>query len=326
MKKLTLLLPLILIFSACKKDDPKPAQPDIYISGMAGVNGLYFVAKYWKNGVETVVDDRTVPNAYVDALAVSGTDVYVAGYQLNGTNLIASYWKNKVATPLTSSIYGLANAIAVDGTDVYVAGSEYGATLSIAKIWKNGVATPLTDGTLDASASSIIVNGGDVYVAGYEGSVAMYWKNGIPTKLTDGNYQSSAVSIAISGTDVYALGYEYSTIGNDAKYWKNGIPTYISKGGTAEVSQIIIDSNNVYVCGSTSNIATYWKNGIAVPLTDGTNVAAANGIAVHNGDVYVVGFEDNKSGVRVAKLWKNGAATNFAGADVSHEPSAIIVK
>lgn len=324
MKKLTLFLSLVLILAGCKKDDPKPVGPDIYISGMAGVNSLYFVAKYWKNGTETVVDNRTVPNAYVNSMAVSGTDVYLAGYQLNGTTTNASYWKDKVPTTLTGAI---ANSIATDGTDVYVAGIYYNINgLPVAAVWKNGVATPLTNGTNDGYVYSVAMSGTDVYAAGYDGNVAVYWKNGIPTQLTNGQYQAWTVSIAISGHDVYTLGYEYSATSNDAKYWKNGTPINLADGSTTELHQIIVDGNDVYACGSTSNTAVYWKNGVAVSLTDGTHTAGAMGIAVYKGDVYVVGFEDDNNGVRIGKLWKNGVATSFAGTDVSTEPSAIIVK
>jgi hypothetical protein len=54
-------------------------------------------------------------------------------------------------------------------------------------------------------------------------------------------------------------------------------------------------------------MATLWKNGVAEHLTDGSESAWALGLAVHGGDVYVVGYESNGSR-DVAKLWKNGVA------------------
>lgn len=53
---------------------------------------------------------------------------------------------------------------------VYAAGYETNAAgNAVAKVWKNGTATPaLTDGTEDASASVLVVVGGDVYVSGFE--------------------------------------------------------------------------------------------------------------------------------------------------------------
>ena len=69
--------------------------------------------------------------------------------------------------------------------DVYIAGSVG----KVATIWKNGVAHSLTDGTNWASANSIYVSNGDVYVAGEE-----------------------------SGNDVYAVGGDSFNV----KLWKNG--------------------------------------------------------------------------------------------------------
>ena len=52
--------------------------------------------------------------------------------------------------------------------NVYVAGYEYSGKWmsSVAKVWKDGVATALTNSTHSASARSVYVSGGDVYVAG----------------------------------------------------------------------------------------------------------------------------------------------------------------
>jgi len=69
---------------------------------------------------------------------------------------------------------------------------------------------------------------------------------------------------------------------------------------------------DIYVCGyekksSTGRfIATVWKNGIATSLTNGTNNAVVNDVAVAGNDVYAVGFEEDANGVQTARLWKNG--------------------
>src|SRR3979411_432834 len=98
--------------------------------------------------------------------------------------------------------------------NVYIAGDETSATgtISIATYWKNGSPVPLTDGSKPATASSIIVSGNNVYVAGTEfngtRNVATDWKNGSPVSLTDGSKPASANSIVVSGNDVYVAGVE----------------------------------------------------------------------------------------------------------------------
>jgi hypothetical protein len=71
------------------------------------------------------------------------------------------------------------------GNDVYVAGEEGDFTSNvknIAKYWKHGQDILLT-GAIGAGATSIAIDGSDVYVAGEERVVsargkAAYWRNG----------------------------------------------------------------------------------------------------------------------------------------------------
>jgi hypothetical protein len=62
--------------------------------------------------------------------------------------------------------------------------------------------------------------------------------------------------------------------------------------------------------------AVYWKNGVETVLDSGSYGARAEGIAVANGNIYVVGFEGSGSGNDVAVVWTNGIPTPLA--DDSH--------
>lgn len=112
-------------------------------------------------------------------MAISGSDVYAAGYERNANNIeVAKYWKNGTAVSLTGGA----------------------STSRNARI--NGVPVILTDGTRNAAANSITVSGSDVYVAGYEVNktykyVAKYWKNGTEVVLTNGSKLAIATSIVI---------------------------------------------------------------------------------------------------------------------------------
>ena len=109
-------------------------------------------------GIETAVGlTDGSKNAFAAAIAVSGSDVYVAGYEFSGAHNVAKYWKNGTAVGLTdgnNSAY--AGSIAVSGSNVYVAGYEYNdLSHTVAKYWKNGSPVLLSDGTSSAIANSI---------------------------------------------------------------------------------------------------------------------------------------------------------------------------
>lgn len=190
---------------------------DVYIAGgsheyQMGVPGTYQFAKYWKNGVPASLTNGLVYTANSGSLSypnttsifVSGSDVYVAGWQLNGSALTqtALYWKNGAFTYLTDSINGsAANSIYVSGNDIYVAGYQNINGVSYATYWKNGVGHTLTSGIGGSDGNSIVVSGSDVYVAGWENingaSVAKYWKNGVAVNLSNGTNRAAANTIFV---------------------------------------------------------------------------------------------------------------------------------
>lgn len=156
---------------------------------------------------------------------------------------------------------------------VYAAGYRYNGTSlkSIATYWRGNTPVDLTDGTKDAVATGIILQGNDVYVCGYESTgtntaMAKYWKNGTVVNLTDGTRQTSTGTMTVVGTDVYVSGTEYNAAGK--------------------------------------SVAKYWKNGVAVNLTNGALSASATGITLSGADVYAVGYEASASTADLAKYWK----------------------
>ena len=85
---------------------------------------------------------------------------------------------------------------------------------------------------------------------------------------------------------------------------------------------------DVYAAGwdtvGTELKAVYWKNGAETTLDSGGYGARAEGIAVANGNVYVVGSEVNStSGNYVAVLWTNGTPTQLTSTSHLSYASAI---
>ena len=185
-------------------------QGDVYVAGQEGNE-----AKYWKNGVLTVLDGKEA-----NAILVANGNIYVAGTKY----LRGVYWINGQQFELPADGITYINAIYVSGNDVYVAGRvDIDDKQPIAQYWKNGSPVALTNGERGAYLYSIWVDGSDVYAAGNERDArgvdhATYWKNGTPTVL-DG---TEAYGITVVGGQVFVAGWE--AVSNEmtlAKYWRN---------------------------------------------------------------------------------------------------------
>jgi hypothetical protein len=323
----------------------------VYIAGFAistasSPSNVVNVAEEWQlnSGSPTATATALstpsgMTSAQANAIAISGSDVYVAGMASNSTNEAAVYWLNNgAATTLPSAMtISQANAIAVSGGNVYVAGyEENSAGNGTAVLWVNGTATTLSppSGMAYSDAAAITVSGSNVYVAGIAWNTnsdesAVLWVNGAAMLLPmhsglTGDYYADG--IAVSGGDVYVSGYTDSSADNDtAISWVNNgaatalpIPAGILYGEYS-ASGIVVSGGDVYVAGSGSTsvgsgCAAYWSNGTSTTLpmpsdmTDSPATSWAVGIAISGSDVYTVGsLVDSTIGVgQKAAYWVNG--------------------
>ena len=316
MKKIILYLTLsVILLSSCKKntDTNNSAEPVVYVAGhqwdsVAGNDR----STVWKNGVPSTNQVSGSLNHYANAIAVSGADVYTTGYENQPAQWKCLVWKNGTLQSSLGTGYSYGNGIAVSGTDIYVTGGGYIQTplTYSSMLWKNqsGPATTLASNSSGAVGNDIVISGTDVYVGGNENNSGRIWKNGVAQTLN--NASGFPIScIAVSGNNVYGAASNGSII----RTWKNEIPTDINipAGSSAFVTGIAINENDVYLCGWEFNgsigIAKFWKNGVPVTLGDGIQSSRANGIAIKNNIVYIVG-DVIKSGTvsDFATLWKNG--------------------
>lgn len=312
---------LIFSFSCKKKPEVKKLEVmippnavvfpdsnvDVYMAGYYGDttdatgNHVRGIAVYWKNNVPVpLTDGQNRARAY--KIAVSGSDVYVAGYEtINGIK-VATYWKNGTAVMLSSGAYdGEATSIVISDNDVYVSGFEN----SIPRYWKNGIETILsTDPAKETNVAGLYLIGTDVYTFGgeWEPSIGsgVLWKNG--TKIS---VDSTCVyrSATVNGNDVYLTGYRKMPSSSNSlfpAYWQNGtiVPLDTIRGTAMAIA---VAGNDVYVAGRRDDEkAKYWKNGILFDLPSATD-AIAKSIAIHNNNIYVVG-DIHGRGV----IWING--------------------
>lgn len=328
----TLLL-FVIVIAGCKKGKtPKPDKPfvtDIHAVGFKVINGSTY-GIYWKNGVQ--VDITQDVNSAIYAIAVVGSDVYLAGRTSHG----ATYWRNGTPVYLTNNNTTTAYAIAISGNNVYVGGAGYkpGDNYTRATYWKNGAENDLTDGTTQAYVSSIAVSGNDVYTAGQNNlpdhgnvagtSVAACWKNDAIILLSGAltqSYGSFAKGITVSGDDVYVAGY----IMFSAALWKNGVLQNLDNDSDFPLGSfaftVAVNNTNVYIGGGYGNEAAYWKNGVKTDLINGEFVSSTvGGINFEGDDVYMCGELIN-----APVYWKNNISYTLQNNGEAYSVNGIAV-
>ena len=304
---------LFLTFSiGCKKDDSSTnsssSPSTIYICGITeGSNNL---AKCWVNGVDNLLSSNS---SEAKCCFFSGNSIYYSGCDFYNGNNVATYWKNGSAIHLPPApavdVNDKGEGIYVNNDDVYI--TQFGQFDK--GYWMNTQFFSLSN---CRTAGAILINNGDVYVAGtgagnggqqfYE--QAKYWVNGTEVVLGAPSVNSNATSIKIVGNDIYVAGRQYSSsLGYGvATVWKNGVAIALSSAPSWTYS-IDVANGTTYVCGEvkdTSNynlISTYWKNSQETQLTSSNFEAGGNCIKVNGSDVYIAGYYDGH-----ACYWKNG--------------------
>jgi hypothetical protein len=227
-----------------------------YADGIAS----YSTQRYWKDGISIPVEGIT-PSTRFTGIAVSGTDVYICGVELNSIDLgISMYWKNGKQTILTDVATNetTTSDITVSGSDVYITGSDY----PNAVYWKNGVEVTLGNDKVFSKANSISIANEDIYVAGEQiwngAGNAVIWKNGQLIELTTEQFDiyDRAATVFINGSDVYVGGGHYGVVNGDittdpsATVWKNGIAAKIQKSNYYTLFNILCISEfkgDIYV-------------------------------------------------------------------------------
>lgn len=80
----------------------KVSDGDVYISGNDEISPGRYRAKYWKNGIPTILNDAGASSTDIRGLYVVNDDVYVTGVSLYPVGWIAKYWKNGIPVNLSN--------------------------------------------------------------------------------------------------------------------------------------------------------------------------------------------------------------------------------
>jgi hypothetical protein len=180
------------------------ANGDIYIA-----NGEWGNPSYWKNG--TLVTLTGPSGAYVRAVAVNGSDVFVVGTNSSGPTETALYWKNGVPQFLLNPSKTNAMAVAVNSFNQAIISGTSGSDLNNMHIsyWDGiGDLHILSSGKYVAASTGIAVDQttDDIYVCGSEfngqspPAMAKYWtiSGGSVTSVTLNSGSSDATALAIT--------------------------------------------------------------------------------------------------------------------------------
>jgi len=191
-------------------------------------------ARLWKNGRRQFLANSE--HARAEAVAVSGQDVYVAGWREGaGASFFASratVWKNGVSIDLTDGQRNAAaTAIAIQGKDVYVAGYESDEQDEFqAKVWKNG--KPIDLGKIPPGyVTGVAVDGQDLYLLGRHA----LWKNGQPMPILGESQLGYLLALAVKGGKVFVAGWVAEGAHTVATVWVDGKATHPEPLGFAQI-------------------------------------------------------------------------------------------
>jgi hypothetical protein len=223
---------------------------NIYVSGTLLRNSFGNLtpdgAVYWKNGAQVnLTNHGPLDGSNAAGLAVSGSDVYVAGFIVMatpGNYDTAAIWENGVFVQNLYTVEGnVFYSIVFNGSDMYVAG-ESGGYL------KNGTVVLLPQAFM---VTGLAFSGQNIYAIGSAstsppsgGFVPAYWKNGQLVMRFDKAVVTIVNAIAATGNDVYIVGSIFPSVGSvltqgNAVYWKNGVQDTLATTGSVTAITIV---------------------------------------------------------------------------------------
>lgn len=273
-------------------------------------------------------------NGSVEAIAVSGSEIYIGGnFSFLGGNSDINYiakWNGVQWESVGPSLNANVTSIAISGSDVYVGGwfTDAGGDVNadyIAK-WNGNVWSALGTG-LNAGVYDIAIEGSNIYVGGGFTDVGSpghvddlfsiaKW-NGNAWEALDVGLNNTVFEIAVSGPDVYAGGY-FTDAGGDvnADYIAKWNGTSWSALGTvpltSDITAIAVSGTDVYIGGDFGDIGgdpslayvAKWDGVQWSALGSGLNSRVVD-IVADGSDIYVAGNFAHHVAKWNGSIWTN---------------------
>ena len=247
-------------------------------------------------------------------------DIYVCG-TINYEAFVSTavYWKNGVMIELgEQGVHSFTKQILEYNGDIYISGG----TEDVAGYWKNGEFNALPSNTGNVEVYGFQIVNGDIYACGYDGYKAVYWKNDQLYQLEETT--SYGYGLFVDGNDVYVVG---SKPGTGPMVWKNGVGELFSDTG-ASINMVYVEGDDIYVGGEKNDCVAYWINDtLYESQTEYESYLGTNGMAVHNGKVYLTGEDliDYDWYTFYAAYWVDGEFFTLKG-DPAYPSTASSIK
>jgi hypothetical protein len=256
-------------------------------------------------------------NGPVNALAASGTTIYVGGSFTQAGRLLAdnvARWNGTAWSAVGQGVGGEVMALAVSGANVYVGGqfSAAGGTVTVSHIarWNGATWDGLSNG-LDGTVNALAVSGTTLYAGGQftnAGKVPVNYIarwNGSAWSALGTGMDGEVKALAVSGTNVYAGGF-FVTAGGVAAAgiarWDGTKWNDVGGGVDGFVQALAVRGSEVFVGGgfqnaggSSANNVARWNGASWSPLGSGVGgalVAPIYALAVNATYLYAGGVFD----------------------------------
>jgi hypothetical protein len=319
--------------------------------GVAATNVAKWDGRAW-SAFSSGVDSTSPWDAYVSALAVSGTNLYAGGHFTTAGGVAATNiakWDGRAWSALGSGMvaYGSlgVSALAVSGADLYAGGyfsMAGGAPANAIAKWNGSTWSALGSGVSGNGVNVLAVSGTGLYVGGLftiAGGVPAYdvakWDGGGWSALSSGpvGIDGTVLALAVSGSNLYAGGWFAWAGGVPASHiakWDGSTWSALGSGMNGAVSALAVSGTDLYAGGEfttaggvPANYIAKWDGGVWSALSSGINDVVW-ALAASGTNLYAGGGFTTAGGVSANHIAKwNGSAWSPLGSGIDYQVSAL---
>ena len=238
------------------------------------------VYQHWKSNL-TLRDQTATMTGTVIPTCVDSDDTYIyvgTGDGSASDRDVYKFWKSNMSLADESAPYqGIIYDIQVNNDSVYIGGTS---PQEIWKIWKSNMSTHIETASLGYNILSLEINYNYVYAGIDEPRIKVFNIDDL-TDTTDSVETTSTKprGMALDDTYVYIGGYPSMVA---KKYWLSNLTlAATSSNYTANIQELDIDSDYVYICGNAQTVKKLYKTNLTTVATSGSYGATLRGLCTY---------------------------------------------